>query len=388
MAALGGTYIAPETNPVAYDLQAARTVVSVGSNLLEGWGTPAKVMAARPNFRLIHAGAVRSATAMLADEWIPIPAGGEEAFVAGFPVKTDGPILVIGDAPGVPELNRRLGAPVYARPEAPVPDAWKKQAAPITALNSVPDASIEYLLIDEASANTYVAWHEIEPKLSRGATVVTFAVARGGYARHATHAIPAPIYPEITEDIPAAIDQVAPTFRLAIPLTTPPAGVTGASDFVAKLAGIPAAGALRERAAAIDQSDEFWKALNNAHVWQGGADDRISSSVRPVVPSGQTPRLDGWLTVIQAPGTPALLSPLMTKLYEESNLHLAPNAVALNPADIPGTATSAILETSLGNCTVRVVPDPSVPRGAILTGSSPAIRDICRRGGQVKVVRA
>jgi hypothetical protein len=125
--ALNGIYIAPEINPVAYDLQAARTVLSVGAPLLEGWGTPRNVIAARDNFHLVHAGAMESPTAMLADEWIRIPAGGEEAFIANLPpallrrLRENGPSLVIGDAPGIDELNRQLHAPVYVRPEAPVP---------------------------------------------------------------------------------------------------------------------------------------------------------------------------------------------------------------------------------------------------------------------------
>src|ERR1035441_7065761 len=39
------------------------------------------------------------------------------------------------------------------------------------------------------------------------------------------------------------------------------------------------------------------------------------------------------------PYTPALVSPLMTKLYQESNLRLAPNRVALHPADADRKST-------------------------------------------------
>jgi hypothetical protein len=390
-AALNGLYIAPETNPVAYDLHAARTVVSVGSHLLEGWGTPANVMAARKNFRLIHAGAIESPTAMLADERIRIPAGGEEEFVARFPLKIEGPAIVIGDVPGIADLNRALKAPIYARPEAPVPDAWKKQASPITALNSVPDGAIRYLLIDEASGISYIPWHEIERKLAPNATVATFAIARGGYARHATYALPAAIFPETTEDIPPAIDQVAETFRLATPLVAPPPNVTSAAEFVAALAGVPGREALRERADAIHRSrkvpgtpDEFWKGLSEGQVWTG---DRPNF---PVATFANIARGDGanGLIVVPAPWTPALVSPLMTKLYEESNLRLAPNAIALNPDAARECGPRAILQTRLGRCAVNVIADTAVPRGAVLTGSSPGIRDICSRGDGAKVVRA
>ena len=150
MASLKGLYLAPESQPVAYDLSAAKTVLSIGAPLLDGWGTPANVIAARQNFRLIQAEAVESRTAVLADEWIPLAPGTERAFaqqilgalqgertsVLASELAANGPSLVIGDAPEIPEINRLLGAwgkTVVAPPEAPVPDSWKKSAAAVTA---------------------------------------------------------------------------------------------------------------------------------------------------------------------------------------------------------------------------------------------------------------
>ena len=79
-------------------------------------------------------------------------------------------------------------------------------------------------------------------------------MARGGYARHATYALPAALFPEITEDIPPAIDQIAETFRLATPLVAQPPNVTSAAEFAAALAGVPGSEALRERADAIHKT--------------------------------------------------------------------------------------------------------------------------------------
>jgi hypothetical protein len=77
----------------------------------------------------------------------------------------------------------------------------------------------------------------------------------------------------------------------------------------------------------------------------------------------------------------------MTKLYEESSLRLPPNAVALHPEEARNLSPRATLQTRLGRCTVNVVADPSVPKTAILAGSSPGIRDIVGRGEPAKVVR-
>ena len=53
----------------------------------------------------------------------------------------NGPSVVFGDAPEIPEINRLLGAygkTIVARAEAPVADSWKKSAAPITPLVRAP----------------------------------------------------------------------------------------------------------------------------------------------------------------------------------------------------------------------------------------------------------
>ena len=83
MASLKGIYLAPESPAEAYDLLRCKTVLSIGAPLLDGWGTPANVIAARQNFRLIQAEAVESRTAVLADEWIPLAPGTERRLRTG-----------------------------------------------------------------------------------------------------------------------------------------------------------------------------------------------------------------------------------------------------------------------------------------------------------------
>ena len=430
MASLKGLYLAPESHPVAYDLSAAKTVLSIGAPLLEGWGTPANVLAGRRNFRLIQAEAVESRTAMLADEWIRIAPGTESAFaqsVTSLPYAKD-LSLVLGDAPEIPEINRQLGAYgkiVFARPEAPVPESWIKNAAAVTELAGVPDHSISMLLIDESSAVSYIPWHQIQRKLVReNPLVVTFAVTRGGYARYAQFALPTAVYPEVLDDIAPAVDSVHPTFRIAVPLVPAPAGVVNPADFVAALAGLPAATALRERADAIHYSaqgailtyadgkqtplkdltaDAFWKTLNEGASWVGRASACGSALVghasacqpaagRPSSPEPLESSADLPLVAIRQPYTPALVSPIMTKLYQESNLRLAPNRVALNPSDAHSANLSngarAILQTRIGKCAVEVTVDPAVPPGAVLVGASPGIQDVCGPSSRAKVVKA
>jgi hypothetical protein len=434
MASLKGIYLAPESQPVAYDLSAAKTVLSIGAPLLDGWGTPANVKAARQNFRLIQAEAIESRTAVLADEWIPLAPGTERALaqqiltslqgartsaLAG-ELAANGPSLVIGDAPEIPEINRLLGAwgkTVVPSAEAPVPDSWKKSAVGITSLTDVPDHSIRILLIDESAAASYTPWYQIEPKLAReNPLVVTFAATRGGYARHAQYALPIAVYPELTEDIAPAVDSIHPTFRISVPLVTPPAGLVNPADFVGALAGVPASNSLRERTDAIHKTglgtvltyadsketpikeltpDAFWKALTEGGEWTHKDAKRIlptapAKSATPLSEPDST--IDLPLIAIREPHNPALLSPLMTKLYQESNLRLAPNRVALHPddarsANLPNGAR-AVLQTRAGKCLVDVTVDPSVPPGAVLVGSSPGIQDVCGTAARAKVVLA
>jgi anaerobic selenocysteine-containing dehydrogenase len=429
MQSVNGIYLA-ESQTTAIDLHAAKTVLSIGVPVLDGWGTPANVLAARERFRLIQAEAVESGTAVLADEWMPIPAGAESAFAQGIlealqrgrpagaakELLENAPSVVLGDAPEIPEINRLLGAygkTIVARAEAPVADSWKKSAAPITQLSELPDRSLRVLLIDESSDLGYIPWRHIERKLVReNPLVVTFASSRGGYARYATFTLPVAVYPEVTGDVPPAADRVQASFKLSVPLVPPPAGMASLAEFAGALAGLTASNALRERAGEIFKSgqgtvltyadgnetslkefteDSFWKALNEGAEWKGGR-----SAARPEPPPMPAPvpaesAADLPLVAIAQPRTPAG-SPLMTKLYQESNLRLAPNRVALSPADARAAGVHdgarAILQTRIGKCAVEVTVTPAVPEGAIQVGSSPGIQDVCGHAARAKVVAA
>ena len=430
MAALKGTYIAA-VDPLAYDLSGVKTVLTIGTPLLDGWGTPAKVFAARTQFRHIHAEAMESRTAIMADEWVALAPGtervyarqvlsalrGEGASTAARELLANGPSLAIGDMPEIAEINRLLGAwgrSVVARAEAPVPEAWKKQAAAITALQSVPDTSIHTLLIDESAATSFIPWSRIVPKLAPGALTVTFAATRGGYARHTQHVLPIAVFPEVLEDVGPAADSVRPAWRLSTPLASPPTGVVSPAEFTGALAGVSASNTLRERAGAIHQhalgtvinyasgeekslkslsADDFWKIISEGGAWQ----QPDAAIAPPPLPSSAdataTDSTTGMpLIAIAEAAAPAMLSPVMTKLYQESNLRLAPNRVALHPEEARAAklrdGMRAMLETRAGRCAVQVTIDTAVPPGAVCIGSSQGIQDICAPSMRARVVPA
>ncbi len=354
-------------------------------------GDPGNVIAARQKFRLIQAEPVESRTAMLADLWLPVRPGSEEVLALaianrlmenGAPAKVlpagfrerarlaaaqetgiadeqiralaqelvEGSPAVVLAASGSPDilaLNRLLGAlgrTMVSRRETPVPDAWKK-AVSETEVSDVPDASLCVLLIDESVPGNYLPWSAIEPKLAPGAVVVTFAWTRDGYGRHAKYVLPAPVFPEGLDDVPAAVDSVTAVFRLSGSLLAAPARVVNPADVIGKLAGVDAARALRERADAIAKAgrgsvflyagnktvplrqlkpDQFWKALNEGACWIDDADPKAPPPALDFARTAVYP-----LSMVEERGSAALVSPLLSKVHEESRLRMGRRMVAL-----------------------------------------------------------
>lgn len=366
----GGLYLAPQSGLAAIDLSLVKTILSFGVPVLDGWGTPGNVLVARSQFRLIQAEPVESHTAVLADEWLPLRPGSQDALAsgirhilsagaAGIPsgeaaertglpkrsilavaaklLRGSAVVLAQQETEAVMALNRMLaGRAIVSRREAPVPAHWTETAAPVTAFTAVPDRSIRALLIDESVNDGYFPWEALERKLTPEATVVVFASSRAGYGIHAGFVLPAAVYPEIADDIPAATDSTAATLRLAAPLIQPPATVVEPARLVAELAGVDAGAAMRERADTIHQSgrgrvlsytdlrstplpemkaDEFWKTLHDGGRW---VDEAGGNS--PVEPRACAPAVVAMTWEMRMARGP--MSPLVTKLYQESNLRV------------------------------------------------------------------
>jgi len=443
-----GLYLAPKRISPAVNLADAKTVLSFGAPLLEGWGTPASVFAARERFRLVQVEPVPSPTAALADLWLPIRAGSETALaraiaqllrkqalppevaaLTGIPeeqivsvarqVAENGPALVVAaeEFPAMSELNRLLGSlgrTVFPRREAPVPESWTRAAAPVTTFASVADHSIGVLLIDESAPDTYLPWSVVQKKLvPYDPLVVTFASSRAGYGRHAQYLLPTAVYPEITSDLPPALHSAAATFRLAAPLVAPPAGVVDPPTFVARMARLPLTPALRERAGAIHQAgrgtvstwrdgksvpvrqvkfDDFWSALNEGGCW---IDSQGPQAPAPQMESGSfaDPPVEqsSLPLVVVTTAVPQPFSPLLSKLYGESNLRLSPGRIALHPETARQCGVTdgarAALETIRGRAAVQVSIDSGMPPGVVRVAATPALLDLCGPSARAKVVR-
>ena len=192
MAERDGFYLAPPMPEVAVNLAAAKTVISLGAPLFEGWLPPAKVWAARGGFRLVQVEPELSRTAALADEWLT-----RCDDVAALVRRYEAPVLVIDGmmSAEVIALNRELGGwgkTVVALENRPLPEGEQADGR----LTSVPNGSIGVLYIDESGPGAHLPWPEIEPKLAPNAVVVALTWWRDGYARHTRLALPTAVYPE------------------------------------------------------------------------------------------------------------------------------------------------------------------------------------------------
>ena len=256
-----GLYLTPSAPAdTGVEFDRVRTILSFGVPVLDGWGTPGRVLARREQFRLIQVEPVESRSALLADLWLPARPGSEsalalallgEATVAQAAAATgldpaqieaaakmlaeNGPALALGGESRA--LNAKFAAPIVPLRDVPVPPEWSA-AVPVTALAAAPDRSIRVLFIDESLPGEALPWSAIEKKLVReNPVVVTFACSSMGYARYAEFVLPAPVPGETAEDFTGAADAASASLRITAPLAPAPKGLVDPPAIVAAVCG-------------------------------------------------------------------------------------------------------------------------------------------------------
>lgn len=332
--------LASEPVDLALDLERTRTLISIGTPVLDGWAAPKRTVDRK--FRLVQVESQRSHTADLADEWIRIEPGGELALLlglaevislrnaaelAGVPLshlhhlraELQNPgtaVLADGDPANGPypdairqaaaALNIRIGVVgtpggFISRNIPPLPPDWN--LAPITELSRIENASIGVLLIDDPAPGTALPWALVQQKLSADAIVIACTWSAAGAARHAQWQIPTPVYLEAESDAPPAVDSAGTSLRTSQAMMTPPEGALTA---LALLGGDLAA-ALKARSEA-ELATAKPRKLNyeEPHLFAEAVQKRL------------TPRVPGWRQ--------AAVSPLLEKLWRESDLKQTPGA--------------------------------------------------------------
>ena len=365
---------------LGYDLENARTILSFGTPLLDGWGTPgrftrlwsARAAGARePQLRLIQADPNLTRTAARAWKWVAIREGSESALAAGLArvlveerlVAAKGPVpaMTLGEAAAqtgvsvdaMRELARVL---VASRPSVVIAaDNNKAVAALNVLLGSV--GTPGGIVVKNRSAKTDIALEEntaacravlldatvpwdFVPRTN--AEVFRFAAWDGG-GQEADWLLPCPGFLEETTDVPTAPTLAVETYSVAVKLTSPPEVARSVVQFLAKIdSTLPdpekliharceeifkgkrgtVYGDHRTATGKFDSAAKLEEQLRKGAVWVGevpqGGVVRCTLKEWPGETSA-SPAAD-WAAAWALP----VLPPLAGKLYQESNLRKTP----------------------------------------------------------------
>ncbi|MBZ5551588.1 MAG: molybdopterin-dependent oxidoreductase [Acidobacteriia bacterium] len=337
-------------------------------------------------------------------------------------------------------LNLLLGSfarPGGIVPRRNVPDvqaAGNHPTAPALEIRDVPDHSIRILILDAAESGNAIPWALLERKLvPQGALVVSLSPYLTDLTKHAGYIIPAPTYLESIQDVPAPVDAATASFSLSTALLTAPVGTTEPFEWVRRLAsvvGVPFSddapantyeSHLKRRVETIYQSkrgtvfnsndgktvpiaelgsaDQLWKLLSEGGCWidsktetkpvpnfsllgrikdnferlQSAGQGRMMTAPGPVAAFGFILMPFGWRG---ATGN-GQMSPLMTKVFQESGLRKLSGQAAVNPETGRASGLTdggkAWIETEKGAMQVEIRFDAAVMPRVIEVAVGPTV---------------
>ncbi len=294
-------------------------------------------------------------------------------------------------------------------------------------IRDVPDHSLNLLIIDPASSGYAVPWKSLERKLCPGTgMVVSLAATMDEIAAHADIVVPAPAPYESLQDVPTQTGASAATFGLSTPLLPADKRSVDPASFVAgviRLAGFPLpvpqcddllkergrmihaerrgtiyqpADGSTVRVAELAQFDELWTKLAGAGVWVDDPKEQhepaeASLGASMLQSRGGPRRADPGLLLIpygyKRAVSGAAISPILSKLSQESALRPGAGTVALHPvtAALSGVvdAECVLLDTTNGTMKLAVRIDRSVRPGVAEAVAGPIgrhgadIMDLC-----------
>ncbi len=281
-----------------FDLEHARTVLSFGAPLLDGWGVPGamKLHWKGRETAFIHAGSRFSPTAQLAAKWLPILPGSEAALALGLArvlvdeglaakvngldhyrallneiplnraaeitglkaetiaetarrLQAEGPAVAVGGGDLAGPLGREAEAAIAALNallgavgregglvvRRPLA-ADAADLAPVTPLEAADAGSIGVLLVEAATAGTARPWKSIAAKLAEDALVVLLSPYNSGYATFAQAQVTTPAFLESLEEAPTAPGAARHTFALAPAVLEAPETAVAPAEFLALVA--------------------------------------------------------------------------------------------------------------------------------------------------------
>ena len=296
----------------------------------------------------------------------------------------------------------------------PLPEAGTV-GTPATAVEDVPAGSVGVLLLDAADDGRALPWPLLRRVLAKDAVVVSLSPFDGALAREADVLVPAPAPLEAWDEVLPTADATVASYAVSAPVLEAPPGATDVTPFLQGLAAalrVEVGKAtheerLRERVAAIHaahrgrlvgraeggyteqataDANALWEALVAGGCWIDEGQGVTPLEIRASLPSSAS--LERWsrpeaaqmglslvaFAVRGAAGTTPV-SPLLTKLYQESDLRPAATTAAMSP----GTARELGLadrqpvriESPAGAVRAELRIDPLLPPGRVALAAGP-----------------
>ncbi len=351
----------------------------------------------------IPAPVLRTLARELAHAKAPIVLSGSDPGGGAFDAETERSIATLNILLGT--INKSGG--IVERETLPGTEAMS-----VTPLHELPDGSIGTLFIDNADSGHVIPWTLIERKLRKDASlVVSFSSVLDPLTAHADVLIPAPAPFESLQEAPQTRTNAVPTFALSTPLLKQNSDAVDPVTVMQQLdtrLGIDAAltdsetalkGTVRllheqkrgmvtsyvdnssRSVKEIASADELWDTLIAGGIWVG--ESKKQSAMKPVTLSLQSPAAmkDNGGLVLLASGCygslhAAQLSPVMSKMFQETELRPMNGMVALSPITAKQYGLShdghAVLTTSAGSQKVQIKINPTVRPGILEAAIGPS----------------
>jgi anaerobic selenocysteine-containing dehydrogenase len=296
-----------------------------------------------------------------------------------------------------------------------VPEASHEAPGAVASLAEVPAGSVRVVLLDAADDGRALPWAALARTLVPGALVVSLSPFESGFARQAALLLPGPAPLEAPDEVLPSADAAVASYGLAPALRPPPAGATDAITLIQKLAAalgvsVPLASLeerLRQRAAAVQacgrgrfvarsetqwtdaavaSPESAWETLAQGGTWIDDAAPAPNVSRPPRPPSAGAlgrwaavePPTEGLaLVAFASRGTAGVtpVSPLMTKLYQESDLRPSTTVATMSPGTALalgiGDRRRVRIESAAGAVLAELRHDATLPDGRLALAAGP-----------------
>jgi anaerobic selenocysteine-containing dehydrogenase len=268
----------------------------------------------------------------------------------------------------------------------------------------VADHSIETLIVDGADAGYGIPWSLIERKLTKNnSMIVSLSSVLDQFSAHADLLLPSPAHLESLQDVPTNCGYSNATFAISLPIMPKKNESIEPIEVLRMLAeglkwksDIPTQEAmLKEKVSSIHaqrrgtvinysdgsmtavrdiaSSEDLWTLLTAGALWVDDPVRQIAprsstlglSENAPTLPDGSGLQLlaTGWRGAV----TSSMMSPIMSKVFQETELRPGHGTVSLNPVTAEALSLrhgmTATISTQNGSETVTVMISPMVRPG-------------------------